>query len=382
MKVCIGSLGRFHAFDLAQQLERLGYLERLYSAYPRFKIDGLPQEKLATFPWLFLPSILFGRLGFSNVRYYLNRFAIESFDHWMSGNLRFCDVFHCLSSFGLKTFQVAKERYGALTVCGRSASHIQYQSEILAEEYLLWGMPYVPIDPKIIDRELKEYEECDLIFVNSGFAFQSFIKKGVPQQKLRIIPTGVDLSMFRPSPKKDNIFRVIYVGTLSMRKGIPYLLEALRSSNIPGLELWLVGSILPEVKPFLARYEGKFRYLGIIPRKDLYQYYSQASVFVLASIEEGLALVQAQAMACGVPVIATAHTGAEDLFLDGREGFIVPIRDPNAIREKVELLYEQPHLRHAMAEAALQRVQSIGGWNHYGETVAKTYRQGLAARSV
>lgn len=380
MKVCIGSLGRFHAFDLAKELERLGYLERLYTGYPRFKVEALPHQKLETSPWFYSLGLLLGRWGFHSVENYLNRFAIESFDRWMAKNLPNCDVFHGLSSFGLRTHQRARERYKALTVCDRGSSHILYQKEILTEEYDRWSVPAPTFDEKIIERELEEYEECDYVFVPSEFVYQSFLKKGVPKDKIMKIPYGVDLRMFRPIPKKDDTFRVIYVGALSIRKGIPYFLEALGSSRIPGLELWLVGSLLPEVKPFLARYEGKFRYLGIIPRKDLYQYFSQASIFVLASIEEGLALVLAQAMACGLPVIATAHTGAEDLFLEGREGFIVPIRHPGAIREKVELLYEQPHLRHAMAEAALQRVHSIGGWKQYGEKVVENYRQGLAAR--
>jgi glycosyltransferase involved in cell wall biosynthesis len=102
--------------------------------------------------------------------------------------------------------------------------------------------------------------------------------------------------------------------------------------------------------------------------------YSQASVLVLASVEEGLALVQAQAMACGVPIVATTNTGAEDLFIDGAEGFIVPIRDPEAIREKLEWMLDNPELRDQMAAAAIERVKSLGGWDKYGECVESVYK--------
>jgi starch synthase len=102
---------------------------------------------------------------------------------------------------------------------------------------------------------------------------------------------------------------------------------------------------------------------------------------VLPSIEEGLALVQAQAMACGVPVIATENTGAADLFTDGMEGFIVPIRDAGAIREKLLTLYENPTMREQMGEAALARVRKIGGWNDYGERAADYYRHALETRA-
>jgi len=78
-------------------------------------------------------------------------------------------------------------------------------------------------------------------------------------------------------------------------------------------------------------------------------------------------------MACGVPVIATTNTGAEDLFTDGVEGFIVPIRDVAALRERIEILMDDESRRKAMADAALRRVQALGGWNEYGERALELY---------
>ena len=379
MKVCIGSAGRFHTFDLARQLERASWLSRLYTAYPRWKVDGLPRDKVRSFPWLMGPTMLLGRRGFHGVERHLNRLTVKSFDRWMANRLEPCDVFHCLSSFGLRSHRIAKERYGALTVCDRGSSHIGFQDEILAEEYLRWGIPYQPIDRALVDRELQEYNECDLIFVPSTFVYRSFVQKGVPEAKLRKISYGVDLRMFRPMLKSDDVFRVIYVGALSMRKGIPYLLEALCALSLPKFELWLIGAVQPEIKPFLAKYEGKFRCFGEIPRAELHRYYSQASVFVIASIEEGLALVQAQAMACGIPVIATHNTGAEDLFTDGVEGFIVPIRNTDVIRDRLLQLYHHPDQLLEMAKAALHRAQLLGGWDTYGQRVISCYQEAVVA---
>ena len=379
MKVCIGSAGRFHTFDLARQMERASWLSRLYTAYPRWKVDGLPRDKVRSFPWLMGPTMLLGRRGFHGVERHLNRLTVKSFDRWMANRLEPCDVFHCLSSFGLRSHRIAKERYGALTVCDRGSSHIGFQDEILAEEYLRWGIPYQPIDRALVDRELQEYNECDLIFVPSTFVYRSFVQKGVPEAKLRKISYGVDLRMFRPMLKSDDVFRVIYVGALSMRKGIPYLLEALCALSLPKFELWLIGAVQPEIKPFLAKYEGKFRCFGEIPRAELHRYYSQASVFVIASIEEGLALVQAQAMACGIPVIATHNTGAEDLFTDGVEGFIVPIRNTDVIRDRLLQLYHHPDQLLEMAKAALHRAQLLGGWDTYGQRVISCYQEAVVA---
>jgi starch synthase len=379
MRVCIGSAGRFHTFDLARQMQRLGHLRCLYTCYPRWKVDGLPQEKVSTFPWLMGPATLLDRWGFHSVQRPLNRWISESFDHWMAKRLPPCDVMHCLSSFGLTTHRLAKQRYGALTVCDRGSSHIVYQDELLAEEYTHWGVPYQRIDPRIIERELQEYDECDYVVVPSGFAYRTFLRQGVPAAKLARVSYGVDLNLFRPAPKEDNVFRVLYVGALSLRKGLPYLLEAIAPLlKLPRFEVWLIGSILPEILPFLAQYEGQYRYLGSIPRTMLYKYYSQGSVLVLASITEGLALVQAQAMACGLPVIATKHTGAEDLFTNGVEGFIVPIRCSETIREKILVLYNNNELREEIARAALRRVQSLGGWDSYGQAMLDQYRLALA----
>jgi glycosyltransferase involved in cell wall biosynthesis len=94
---------------------------------------------------------------------------------------------------------------------------------------------------------------------------------------------------------------------------------------------------------------------------------SSSHVMVLPSIEEGLALVLGQAMACGCPVIASTNTGAEDLFSDGVEGFIVPIRDPEVLRVRMQQLADDLPLQRRMSEAALRRVRNLGGWQQYGD---------------
>jgi glycosyltransferase involved in cell wall biosynthesis len=105
---------------------------------------------------------------------------------------------------------------------------------------------------------------------------------------------------------------------------------------------------------------------------------SMSHVMVLPSVEEGLAYVQGQAMACGCPVVATEHTGARDLFTDGKEGFIVPIRNPNAIAKRLQSLADSPDTRMSMSEAALQRVQSMGGWEQYGERMYRIFSELIA----
>jgi glycosyltransferase involved in cell wall biosynthesis len=106
-------------------------------------------------------------------------------------------------------------------------------------------------------------------------------------------------------------------------------------------------------------------FLGAVPQPRLAELMSTSHVMVLPSIEEGLALVQGQALACGCPVVCSTNTGGEDLFTDGVEGFIVPIRDPEALTNRMQQLADDPALQSRMSEAALRRVRSIGGWSDY-----------------
>ncbi|HUY27885.1 MAG TPA: glycosyltransferase family 4 protein [Candidatus Binataceae bacterium] len=382
IKVAVASAAPFWAFDLARQMERLGHLARLYTAYPRFKVDGLPAGKVSTFPWLMGPATIAGRFGMLGLRERLNMRAIETFDRWMAARVEPCEVFHCLSSFGLESHRAARARHGALTVCDRGSSHIVFQNEILREEYARFDIPFRGTDQRILDRELAEYEFCDLISVPSSFAMRSFLEYGVPREKLRLNPYGVDLSMFHPMPKRDSVFRILFVGSISIRKGIAYLLEAAKRAAIAGLDLVLIGSMDDDTKKTVGNCGVPLRHLGVLPRGELAGHYSQASVLVLPSIEDGFGLVMAQAMACGVPVIATTNTGAEDLFTDRIEGFIVPIRDAAAIADKLVFLHEHPDIRDAMGAAALARVQSLGGWSSYGERMAAMYQTALAGRRL
>jgi glycosyltransferase involved in cell wall biosynthesis len=108
-------------------------------------------------------------------------------------------------------------------------------------------------------------------------------------------------------------------------------------------------------------------FAGTIPQTELAARMSRSHVLALPSVEEGLALVQGQAMACGCPVVATTATGAEDLFNDGVEGFIVPDRDTDGLAAHLQQLADEPELRARMSAAALQRVKTLGGWDHYGD---------------
>jgi alpha-maltose-1-phosphate synthase len=376
MKIAIASIGRFYMFDLARQMMRLNQQAKLYTGYPNLKVDA-DLRRIAESHWFWTVA--------ANLRYRIKPLptttwwyyhAHEEFDGWLARNLEDVDIMDALSGVGLKTGRMLAQR-GKPWICNRGSSHILAQRQILEDEHRLWKLPPPYFDRGIhIQRALNEYDEADAVVVPSSWNKETFIQHGISADKVHVIPYGVDLSLFHPLPKEDKRFRILFVGTFSARKGIGYLLEAVRPFVEQNLaEVWLIGGPDETAKPIMERYANIFIDKGFIPRKDLAWYYSQGSVLVLPSVEEGLALVQAQAMACGLPVIATTNTGAQDLFTDGQEGFIVPIRSPEAIRERLQWFLDNPLEREAMAAAAVQRVNRIGGWNEYGQRCLTMYQE-------
>ena len=129
-----------------------------------------------------------------------------------------------------------------------------YQRGILEEEYSRFGMRREVVHPKVVERELQEYQEADFIAIPSQFVKGTFLQYGIPEGKLIQIPYGVNLNHFYPVPKEDNTFRIIHCANLSLRKGVPYLLQAFSELKMKDAELWLIGSVTDEVRPFLSRF--------------------------------------------------------------------------------------------------------------------------------
>jgi glycosyltransferase involved in cell wall biosynthesis len=303
-----------------------------------------------------------------NITYFIH----SLYDRQARKKLDNCDIFVGWSSFSLHTLCEAKAR-GVVTIIERGSSHIAYQYQILQEEYERFGIEYY-LEPRILEKELQEYVEADFISIPSLFVKRTFLERGIPKDKLIHIPYGVDLHSFRQVSKEDNVFRVIFAGAMTLQKGVHYLLQAFAELNLPNAELWLLGSLTPEIKPFFERYAGHYRYLGHIPQVELYQYYSQGSVFVIFSIQEGLAMVQTEAMACGLPVICTTNTGGEDIIRNGIDGYILPIRDVEGLKEKLIYLYENPNICCEMGQSAKKRVGSGFTWDDYGTRIIEKYQ--------
>jgi glycosyltransferase involved in cell wall biosynthesis len=376
MQVIQATFGTFHHFHLARELKSRGHLKHIYSTYPwrRLQREGIPREKVSTFPWVHTMYLAANR--YMQIPVKINE-AIgsligTSFDAWLCRQLSPCDAYVSLSGSGTKSGKRAQE-LGAKYVCDRGSSHARYQRKILLEEYSRWNMSTPLPDPRILAREEMEYENADAIIVLSEFARRTFIECGVPPEKVHKMLLGVQLDTFRRTadPSPDS-FDVLFAGTLSLRKGIPDLLEAFRRLRHPHKRLRIVGTVTQEIQPFLKTQDlTNVEITGSRPQPELAHMMSQSHVLVLPSIEDGFGMVITQAMACGCPVISSTNTGGPDLYCDGKEGFIVPIRSPESIHTALQQLADDSSLQQRMSEASLQLVQSFGGWHQYGENYSR-----------
>ena len=376
MRIVQAVFGVFHHFELARELERRGHLEKIYSTWPwaRLKREGLAHAKVETFPWLHTPQTLMDRAGLDlpGVSDQLGVWAARSFDRWTENRLARqaapCDAFIAISGAGLRTGKLVQQRGGRF-ICDRGSTHQRFQEQVVSEEYRRWGVARAVSDMRDTLREELIYAQADAITVPSSAAARSFVDMGLPASKMHVIPYGVRLENFHPvaEPSPES-FDVLFAGGAGLRKGVPYLLQAFAALRHPAKRLRVAGAVQAELRDVLSQLpQENVEFLGSVSQERLRELMSTSHVLVLPSVEEGLALVQAQAMACGCPVLCSTATGGEDLFTDGAEGFIVGVRDVPAMTARMQELADDPVRQKEMSAAALARVRSIGGWTEYGE---------------
>jgi glycosyltransferase involved in cell wall biosynthesis len=221
-------------------------------------------------------------------------------------------------------------------------------------------------------RKDRELAQADAVFVASSFTRATLAEAPVPPRKIIVIPYGAplpppDLEPARRAPGEP--LRVLFVGSLGQRKGLRYLLEAIGSLGAT-CTLTLIGSVPAAPCAPLAAALRRHRHIASLPHAEILAEMRRHHVFVFPSLFEGFGLVLLEAMASGLPLIATPHTAAPDLITEGREGHIVPIRDSMAIATRLTEMAANEEHRHAMACAALDLARELT-WEKYRSTLAR-----------
>ncbi len=389
LKVVTSCRGRFHIFDQARELARLGVLHRLIADYPVSRAErfGIPADKVHS---LLLQGIL--NHGYVRSRRFIptslqncgDEFIHHNFSKRLPSNIpQDTDFFIGLSSFSLEGLQHCRAT-GIRCAVEHGSFHLQASEPVMREEAQRWGVREalpVPAD-WVIEKENREFACADRIHLLSSAARDSFLRFGVPQHKIFINPCGVDLGAFCPGRKRDQVFRVIQVGGVNLRKGVLTALNAFADFYVPDAQMWFVGGTLEgtEIEAVATKFlSSRVRFIKPVTQFELNDFYQQSSVFVLASLEDGFGMVVTQAMACGLPVIVTENVGARDLVQDGVNGFVVPVGSPEAITERLRYLYEQPERCREMGEQARMTVESGYGWQDYGDRLVASIRTQVSA---
>ena len=388
MSFVVAQLGARNHYAVPTTFERAGILERLYTdllvSDLGFKhiaripyvghlravrqvlgrtAGGTPSTKTHTFPLLGLKYTarlsLLNRLRSSLAtnlwagRQFCNRVTKRGF-----GN---ADSVYTFNSAALEILDVAKRR-GLLTVMEQTIAPMQMEHQILEVEssaYADWETYAVApsdVQSEFEDRERAEAHLADVIICPSEFVRMSAQKIGWPVEKCRIVPYGVDANyraedVISRERHRSNKLQVLFVGTISLRKGVHYAAGAAASLRSIA-DFSMLGTV--KLSAFgISELQKSVTLLGVLPRSEVQQQMAMADLLILPSLCEGSATVCYEALAAGLPVITTENAGS--VIRNGVDGFIVPIRNVDAIVDCVNKLHSDRDLLRWMSANAKQR---------------------------
>lgn len=270
------------------------------------------------------------------------------------------DLFWGWATGALASGRAARRR-GARFVLDRACPHVDTQQALVRIECDRLGVAYQPEPAWFRERQLAEYEEADQIVVPSRYTAASF--PSGTQEKITIAPLfgRVPSSVARP-PRPSRPFTFGTVGGSPVRKGFLYLLQAWEQLRLPNARLLLRTDARPEKFPALRdllRRLPNVETVGHFPQMQ--EFYRQCDAFVFPTVDDGFGMALLEAIAHGLPAIATTHCGAAELFQAGEELLLVPPQDAGALAVAMEAIYRSSDLRETLTEQAGKKRAAIEG---------------------
>jgi len=372
LRVALVTSGRFHVADLARELHALGHDVTLYSGVPpaRLRALGLPPERTRWLGPAAAAALLANRRAMRTpLRELAAQVSGQIVDRAAARLLAPCDVVLGMSGLCLETLETARRRFGALTIVERSSQHILAQRDLLRAIAPDGRVPRTLQVPRwTIARELEEYAFADRISVPSQHVVESFLARGVARDRLLVNPFGTDISRFRPTPAPAaGTRRIIMAGTWSRQKGADVLIDAWRRLDAAQpTELVHCGAVLDVPLPRAPRFTS----LGFLSQDALWRAYGESSVFALPSRQEGLAVVQIQALASGLPLVCSTRTGGADLrpYLPDPDAIrVVPPDDPDALAAALGAALDAPAPPPGAPRDLLGPARHALSWRGYAE---------------
>lgn len=308
-------------------------------------------------------------------------FFLHAYTLWLRAQLRSArcprfDVVQAPMGFASEAFAAAEQR-GALKVVDCPNSHPTTYYGYWQRECDLWCPgEKVPIPRSMFARMNRELERADVVLCPSTFVRDTMVANGVDPEKCIVNPFGVNTSVFTPRSAPPAKPRFICVGTICLRKGHQYLFRAFArvKAVLPEAELICVGDIKCDFRKELPKWGSSYTHYPLLSHDRLSELLRSCTAFVFPSCEEGFARVLSEAMATGLPLVASYESGATTLLQDGIEGFIVT-RDPDAIASAMLRLAEDASLNQRMGEAAYRKGAVSNTWQDYGDRLLAEYQR-------
>jgi len=386
LRVVLAAGKRGHYYLTARALRKEGVLARFVTglffdaAIPWRRARSRSDPELAGAPVVSLwpleglyaaASAAFGR------RRAVMRAYNAAFDLATIPFLRGGDTFHVANTYALRSGAAAR-RAGMRVVLDQQSVHPLYRREAIRHAYGRLRSPPPPFDDRTDERIAREIEEADLILAPSRFVFEENVRAGIPAERQRVVPLGVDTDLFRPTPRvrqPGEPLRVLLAGGIAPAKGVIDLLEAAR--GMAGrVRVTLAGRIAPGMHGHLAPYAHLFDHVPPMPQGELARCYHRADVFCLPTYFEGSALVVSEAMASGLPCVVTEAAGSA--VEHGRDGLVVPAGAPAELAAALEALADDPALR-ARLGATARRTAEACDLASYGRRLVAAYGEPPAA---
>ena len=244
-------------------------------------------------------------------------------------------TFFGFSSASLEALEEAR-RLGALAVLDEIApTHLE--DRIMAEEQARfpgWEPASSPTPKPFLERLHAEWAAADRIMVNSSWSRSALMEEGVPAEKICVVPISYKADPTRTTVKrrkKGEPLHVLWLGTLCLRKGLPYAIEAARRLLGAPVRFTFAGPAAVDLSAI--DWPENTTFIGQVPRTEVSSVWRTHHLFILPTLSDGFAITQLEAAAHGLPVIVTSNCG--DIVEDGRSGLLVPPRDPGALADAV-----------------------------------------------
>jgi glycosyltransferase involved in cell wall biosynthesis len=386
-----GVLGEFHTSiascggNIFEKLSRLPGLGQI----SRRSLQARLRPKLKLHPLREAFRLALARLGPNASAVWGNGFCgidaiYSSLDHAVSrsvGSGKFRAVY-CYEDGALETFRAAKA-CGLKRIYDLPIAHWKAARRLLAEEAERLPEWACTLDglrdqKEKLQRKDEELFLADTVVVPSNFVRDSLPQDVLEQKHVEVVPFGSPEVMEHTRVVRGaGPLKVLFVGSMTQRKGLGDLFSAMRMLDSKKFELHVLGSPVASMDFYRSQFAG-FIHHSARSNFEVLELMRTCDIFVLTSIVEGRALVQQEAMSCGLPIIVTKNAGAEDLVEDGKAGFLVPIRSPEAIAEKLEILNRDRGLLASMGNAAKEKASQLT-WATYRAKISETVESLLSA---